>query len=130
MLTLNETEHQQNTSKKMGNSREEKKNKSHKRSKHTNSGRKLRSSVDFVPHKIETQEEDESMELSYLGKDPSVSSQIKMEASENENEYIILSHLESMKGTVIGILNNHTIVRANVSRLGALGLIDITIRYY
>lgn len=101
MLTLDETEHE-NMPKKAGKSREEKKGKGDKRNRRsTGSSRKLRSSLTPVSHKIESQEEEASMELSYHEKDPiasSVSKEIKVEApASNEDEYIILSHLESFK---------------------------------
>ncbi|XP_032687374.1 zinc finger protein 680-like [Odontomachus brunneus] len=101
MLTLDETEHE-NMPKKAGKSREEKKSKAEKRNRRAaSSGRKLRSSLAHPPHKIKSEEEEATMQLSYHEKDPiasSVSKEIKVEApSSNEDEYIILSHLESLK---------------------------------
>lgn len=97
MLTLDETECE-NMPKRTGKSREEKKRKSHKRSKN-GAGRKSRSGL--VQPKIESQEEEASMQPSYLDKEAiasGVSNEVKVETStSNENEYIILSHLESMK---------------------------------
>lgn len=101
MLTLDETECD-NTPKKAGKSREEKRSKSRRRSRHSGSGRKLRSNPTPVPHKIESQEEETSMQLSYHEKEHIASGvpvEPKVETSvANEDEYnIILSHLESIK---------------------------------
>lgn len=105
MLTLDETEHE-NMPKKAGKSREEKKSKAGKRKRRTaGSGRKLRSNLVPAPHKIKQEEEEheETMQLSYHEKDPiasSVPKEIKVEApAPSEDEYIILSHLESLKDT-------------------------------
>ncbi|XP_014489416.1 PREDICTED: zinc finger and BTB domain-containing protein 41-like [Dinoponera quadriceps] len=106
MLTLDETEYE-NMPKKAGKSREEKKSKGDKRNRRsTSSGRKLRSKLAKpIPLKIEFPEEKPSMGLSYHENDPvasSISKEIKVEtSSSNEDEYIILTPLESLKDTEI-----------------------------
>ncbi|XP_029174332.1 zinc finger protein 25-like [Nylanderia fulva] len=102
MLKLDEIECK-NVSKKARKNLEDKKNKGHKKNKHTSSGgHKLRSNMEqLAPCKTEPEEE-ETLELLYLTKDPMASDvTCKLEeepsVSENENDYILVPPLESLK---------------------------------
>lgn len=102
MLKLDEMECK-NVSKKARKNLEDKKSKCHKKNKHTtNSGRKLRSSMEqHALCKEEPQEEKTSIELLYLTKDSidsNVSCKLEVEPSvSNENNYILVPPLESLK---------------------------------
>ncbi|KYQ49198.1 hypothetical protein ALC60_11812 [Trachymyrmex zeteki] len=97
MLKLDEIE-SENVLKKTRKITEEKKSKGHRKSKHaSSSGRKLRSSVEDVPHKVESQEEETPLDLLYLTKDPSeVSCKIEPSVS-NEDNYILMPPLEALE---------------------------------
>ncbi|XP_071564180.1 uncharacterized protein [Temnothorax nylanderi] len=97
MLKLDEIEGE-NVPKKTRKTAEEKKSKSHRKSKHASgSGRKLRSSVEAVPHKVEPPEEETPMDLLYLTKDPSgVSCKIEPSVS-NEGNYIPMPPLRTLE---------------------------------
>ncbi|KYM92944.1 hypothetical protein ALC53_00483 [Atta colombica] len=97
MLKLDEIE-SENLPKKTKKTTEEKKSKSHRKSKHaSSSGRKLRSSVETVPHKVEPQEQETSLDLLYLTKHPSeVSCKIEPSVS-NEDNYILMPPLEALE---------------------------------
>lgn len=97
MLKLDEIE-SENMPKKTRKTAEEKKSKGHRKSKHASgSGRKLRSSKEALPHKVEPQEEETPMDLLYLTKDPSgVSCKIEPSVS-NEDNYILMPPLETLE---------------------------------
>lgn len=97
MLKLDEIE-DENVPKKARKTAEEKKSKSHRKSKHASgSGRKLRSSMEAVSHKVEPREEETSIDLLYLTKDSSgVSCKIEPSVS-NEDNYILMPPLETLE---------------------------------
>lgn len=97
MLKLDEIE-SENVPKKARKGAEEKKSKGHRKSKHASgSGRKLRSSVEAMPHKVEPQEEETPLDLLYLAKDPTgVTCKIEPSVSSEDN-YILMPPLETLE---------------------------------
>lgn len=97
MLKLDEIE-SENVPRKARKTAEEKKSKSHRKSKHAGgSGRKLRGGMEAVPHKVEPQEEEAPLDLLYLTKDPSgVSCKIEPSVSSEDN-YILMPPLETLE---------------------------------